>query len=160
MCWVPWGVDSIRWICPLSETQKAVSGEPGGCHGGLPGRRNLALASSDILWRRVCWSPAETGTRTWALREASSRRPQAMISQGEDQVRRPAPSPWAATSSDPSISCCVPSSPPSTAAMGRTMEKVSGSDRRSRGNIQRSGAPWEKISREMAIISHETSRNP
>jgi hypothetical protein len=40
------------------------------------------------------------------------------------------------------------------------MERVSGRDKSRRGNIQRSGTPWEKISLEMVTISQERSRKP
>jgi hypothetical protein len=40
------------------------------------------------------------------------------------------------------------------------MDRVSGTARRRRGNIQRSGTPWAKISFEMLTISQERSRKP
>ena len=58
----------------------------------------------------------------------------------------PTPRPWAATSSEPSDRCWVPMSPPSTAAMGRTMPRFSGTASASMGPTHRNGAPTEKIS--------------
>ncbi len=92
------------------------------------------------------WVPLAQGTTTWALKVATARRIPARRSQGFTMARMPTPNPWAATISEPSDRCCMPMSPPSTAAMGSTMPRLSGTLSRSRGTTHRKGAPMEKIS--------------